>query len=142
MPGPDHILDKGALATGATAYTFGELLVLAAGSTLQPFQVARATASAALQIIGVCQENLEVAKLTTGKAYINVRILGISRVIAGAAITAGAMVGPSASQAARAAGVTRAIAGAQPAPVFGVALNAAAANGDYIDVLLTPYNAF
>jgi hypothetical protein len=142
VPGQDHILDKGALATGATAYTFGEVLVLAAGSTLSPFQVARATAAAGLQVIGICQENLEVAKLTTGKAIINVRIMGISRVLAGGVIAAGAIVGTHATQAARAAAVTRAAAGAQPAATFGVALTASAANGDYIDVLLTPYATF
>jgi hypothetical protein len=142
VPGPDHILDKGALATGSTAYTFGEVLVLAAGSQLAPFQVARATAAAGLQVIGVAQETLDVAKVLTGKANINVRILGISRVLAGGVIAAGATVGTHATQAARAAAVTRAIAGAQPAFAFGVALTASAANGDYIDVLLTPNATF
>jgi hypothetical protein len=133
--GPNFVLDKGFLATGATAYAFGEPLVLAGAGD----QVARAGAAAA-NVIGVCQEDVEVAKIVTGKAVVDTRILGISRVLAGAAIARDAFLAVDAT--CRAVTQARAIAGAQPVPVFGRALTAATAAGDMIDVLLTPGNTY
>jgi hypothetical protein len=129
--GPNFVLDKGFRATGSTAYAFGEPVVLTGDGQ----SIARAGA-AATNVIGVCQEDLEVAKLNTGKAILDVRVLGISRVIAGAAIARDARVAVDAT--CRAVTQARAAAGAQPAAVFGIALTAAAAAGDHIDVLLTP----
>jgi hypothetical protein len=129
--GPNFVLDKGFRATGSTAYAFGEPVVLTGDGT----QMARAGAGAT-NVIGICQEDCEVAKVLTGAAILGVRVLGISRVLAGAAIARDARVGVDAT--CRAVTVARAAAGAQPAPVIGIALTAATAAGDTIDVLLTP----
>jgi hypothetical protein len=129
--GPNFILDKGFLATGATAYAFGEPVVLTGDGT----SIARA-GTGAINVIGVCYEDLELVRLQTGKAIIDVRVLGIARVLAGAAIARDAKVGVDAT--CRAVTVTRAAAGAQPAAVFGIALTAATTAGDFVDVLLTP----
>jgi hypothetical protein len=129
--GPNFVLDKGFLATGATAYAFGEPVVLTGDGT----SIARAGAGAT-NVIGICQEDLELAKLTTGKAILDTRVLGISRVLCGAAVARDARLAVDAT--CRAVAVTRAIAGAQPAAVFGIALTAATTAGDFVDVLLTP----
>jgi hypothetical protein len=134
MAGPNWVgLDKGHLATGGSqAYKLGESVVL--GATQD--QVARAT-SAGAQVLGVCQEDIDAAKVNTGKAVINIRMLGISYCIAGAAIAIGAKLTNDTS----ARVVTQAGAVGSGSPVMGVALSAAAAAGDLIQVMLTPYNA-
>jgi hypothetical protein len=84
-------------------------------------------------VLGICQEPLDTTRLATGKAVIGVRLLGISRVIAGGAVTVAGKVSNNTS--------ARAVAGgAAGTASFGVALTAAAADGDMIDVLLTPGN--
>lgn len=132
--GPNYVLDKGFLAEGGSVeYKFGEIVVH--GTALQA--VARATTAAATNLfVGVCQETVDAAKVATGKVFVDVRVLGIARVIAGAAVTKGSRVTNDTS--ARATAVTRAGAGVQPAHVLGIALTPAAAAGDHIDVLLTP----
>jgi hypothetical protein len=135
MPGPDHILDKGFVCTGSAAYAFGEAVVQGSTNT----SCARATSAGSL-VLGVCQENVDAVKVTTGKASAGVRILGITRCIAGGAVARGARVTNDTN--ARAVAVTRAAAGAQPANVFGVALSPASQAGDTFDVLLTPANTF
>jgi hypothetical protein len=127
----------GFLATGSTAYALGEVVVLSAGSTLEPSQVARATTTRGL-VIGVCAENLDAVKAATGKAHISIQLEGIAKVIASAAIAQGAYVANSGTVAARAMSAAQVAGGSVPLPVFGIALTAAAANGDIIDVLLTP----
>jgi hypothetical protein len=133
MPGSDHILTKGALVTGSAAYKLGDLLILSTASTTYPFQVAKSTASTD-RIIGVANEALDVGKVTTGKAFIGVNMLGVCKVIAGASLSQGARVMPGASGTAAQA-ITAATATNIP---FGLALTAAGAQGDIIDVLLTP----
>jgi hypothetical protein len=126
--GPNYILDKGFVAQGSTAYAFGELVVISA----------RATSAGSL-VLGVCQEALDATRLTRAggtKAVIDIRLLGISRVIVGAAVAVGARLTNDAS--ARAVTRTKAIAGAQPLETFGIALTAASAAGQQVDVLLTP----
>jgi hypothetical protein len=135
MPGPDHILDKGFTTTGSTAYAFGEAIVQGSTNT----SCARASVANSL-VLGVCQENLDATKVTTGKAAANVRILGITRVIAGGAVARGARVANDVN--ARGVAQARAVAGAQPANVFGVALSPASQAGDTFDVLLTPGATF
>jgi hypothetical protein len=136
--GPNYVLDKGFLAQGgAVAYTFGEVLI--PGSVVQ--SCARATsASATVAPLGICQETVDAAKIGTAKAFVDVRLLGIARVIAGATITVGARLTNDTS--ARATPVTRAGAGAQPAAVFGIALTGTTTVGEHIDVLLTPGATF
>src|SRR3954451_18366998 len=110
--GPQYILDKGHVATGATAYTFGELVVSNGDGT----KCARATGAASV-IRGVCMETLDVAKLTTGKAVIDIRMLGIARVLAGAAVAVDAKLTNDAT--------CRAVTGgAAGTPSFGIALTA------------------
>jgi hypothetical protein len=130
--GPNHVLDKGFRTTGATAYTFGEIVTISTDGTT----IARDTSAGSLGAKAIVQESIDAEKVVTGKAIINCRVLGISRVIAGAAVPLGSRVTNDVN--ARAVAVTRAAAGAQPAPVFGQALTAAANPGDQIDVLLTP----
>jgi hypothetical protein len=127
--GPNYVLDKGFLAQGATAYAFGEGVVF--GSVEQ--SVVRATtALTAPGFFGVVQEDLDATRLATGKAVVGVRILGITRAIAGAAVAKGALLVNDTS----ARLVTQG--GAAGTPSVGIALTAATNAGDHIDVLLTP----
>jgi len=130
MAGPNFIgLDKGFLATGGSqAYLYGECVTLTAADT-----VARNTVADVVNL-GICQENLDAAKTNTGKAVVNVRIMGISRAIAGAAIVVNAKLTNDTS----ARVVTQA--GAAGTAVLGIALEPAASAGDWIAVLLTPFN--
>lgn len=141
--GPQYVLDKGFLATGATAYAFGEIVKLVVGIgnfTTTVNSVVRNTTATVLTtadtMLGVCQEDLDAVRLATGKAEIGVRLMGIARVQTGAAVTVGKFVTNDAT--ARAIAVTKATAGAQPVPVLGYALTGATASGQFIDVLLTP----
>jgi hypothetical protein len=127
--GPNYVLDKGFVATGSAAYTMGELVTLSGDGT----KAARATSAGAL-CIGVCQENVDAAKVTTGKVVFDVRLLGIARVLSGAAVA----VGDRLANDATARAVASAPAAGVNANVFGVALTAATGAGQYIDVLLTP----
>jgi hypothetical protein len=133
--GPNYVLDKGVLSTGSTAYAFGELVVMSTDAT----KSARAT-TANSAILGVNYENADAAKVSTGKAVLDTRILGIARVLAGAALSAGDHLTNDTT--ARAVTRTRAAAGAQPNPSFGVAFTAATAAGQFIDALLTPFDTF
>ena len=130
--GPNYVLNKGLLATGAAAYVFGELGIQSGDGT----SVARAVTPNALGLLVVIQEDLDTVRLATGKAVINCSLLGIDRVVAGAAVAVGDRVTNDAT--ARAETRARTIAGAQLLPTFGVALTAASAAGQHIDVLLTP----
>ena len=107
--GPNYVLSKGFLAqTPVTAYASGLLVIqgtveqsvitLSAANTLLPF--------------GVCTEDIDAAKIATGKAFIKVDLMGIARVKCGAAVTKGARISNDSSS--RGIVVTRAIAGAQP----------------------------
>jgi hypothetical protein len=128
--GPNYVLDKGHLATGSTAYAFGELCTSSGDGT----KCARAT-SAGSKIRGVCQETVDVAKITTGKVVVNLRMLGISRVLAGAACAVDdRLTNDTTARAVPVAGTV----GAKEC--FGVALTAATAAGQFIDVLLLPYS--
>jgi hypothetical protein len=85
----DHILSKGFLASSSAtaALTFGQLVAASAGSLLEPNQAVVALAGAGGagakggQILGVCMENVDLAKMVTGKAYFNVALHGIVDVI-------------------------------------------------------------
>jgi hypothetical protein len=126
--GPQYVLDKGFVLTGSTAYKFGECVVINGDGT----KCARATSAAAL-VLGVSQENIDAAKLTTGKVVHPIRLLGISRVLTGGAVAVGAKVTNDTS----ARAVTGGAAGTHS---FGIALTASTGAGQYIDVLLTPGN--
>jgi len=133
--GPNFILDKGFLVTGATAYARGECVVLTTDGTT----IARAT-TANSRCIGVVMEDMEVAKVTTGKAEIGIRILGIARVLAAGAVAVNDRVANDAT--CRVVTKTQTAAGSQPTPVVGTAMTAATQAGDFVDVLLTPGDTY
>lgn len=127
--GPNYVLNKGLLATGSTAYKAGECVTLSGDGT----KCARAT-SAAAAVVFVCMEDLDTTRLATGKAVIGVGMQGIVRVLTGAAVAVKDKVANDAT--------ARAIpGGAAGTASFGIALTAASAAGQYIDVLLTPGNS-
>jgi hypothetical protein len=146
--GPNYALDKGFLATGATAYAQFEIvrLIVNPNASLNTVmnaiqrETAAVTNATANLMWGVVQEPLDAIKLGTGKAILGTRLMGISRVLTGAAVPLGRFVTSDAT--ARAVAVTRATAGALPTPCLGYALTAASAAGQYIDVLLTPGEAY
>jgi len=129
--GADHVLTKGHLATGATAYKAGEAVVSSGDGT----KVARAT-SAGAKLRGVCQENLDTNRLASGKAVVGVNILGICRALAGGAIAVDDRVTNDTT--ARFVTVNAAVGSKECA---GIALTAATGAGVYFDLLLTPYGS-
>jgi hypothetical protein len=131
--GPNFVLDKGFKCTGSTAYTRGEVVVISGdGQT-----ATRATSAANLAgVLGVVMDTVDAEKVQTGKAQVAVRLLGIARCIAASSIAIGSRVGNT--TAAKVDDITRAAAGAQPAHALGLAMTPATADGDHIDVLLTP----
>lgn len=81
-------------------------------------------------VLGVLQENVDATKLATGKSVANVRVGGISKVVAGASLTVYTEIMSDTTG--------RAITAATSANrVQGLALQAAGAAGDIIDVYLT-----
>jgi len=129
--GANYVLNKGLLATGSTAYAFGEVVKLLADQ-----KCVRATSADDLGFLGVCQEDLDTTRLATGKAVIGVAFLGLVRVIAGAEVNVGDRVTNNTS--ARAVTRSRTAAGSQPKSTFGIAMTYASGDGVHIDVLLTP----
>src|SRR4051794_35314412 len=119
--GPNYVLDKGHVATGATAYKSGELVIAQGDGT----KVARAT-SAGAKVRGVCQEDIDATKVTTGKAVINVRMLSIARVLAGGAVAVDDRLTNDTT--ARAVPVAATVGRLE---TFGVALTAATAAGQF-----------
>lgn len=122
----NYVLDKGYIVEGsaaAVAYRFVGFGTTETTCDLTP------TANTAI-VLGVIMENIDVAKVLTGKATADVRILGIAPVTASAAITVGAPV--------RADADGRASAAVSTNQIVGLALQAAGAAGDIINVLLTP----
>lgn len=128
----DYVLDKGYIATGATAYVRGEL----ATKDSTGKKVSRATVVDVLTQIVPVGEDLDTTRLATGKVVINCKVLGVARVLSGAAILVDARVTNDAT--ARAVPRAQTAGGTAPKPVFGIALTPASAAGQEIDVLLTP----
>jgi hypothetical protein len=125
----DHILSKGFKVTTGKAYQRGMVMQLTA------FQTVDIATAGTQNIIGVCMEDLDQVKADTGKAAVGVDIMGVSRCIASAAIAVGARV--TATTGGKI--VTMTPAAAFPtARCLGIAMQAATANNDEIDVLLTP----
>jgi len=122
LPGANYTLDKGLLAQSALI-TFRAVK----GGTVDESCTAM-TAVTELPL-GVVQHGVVAADV--GKQIADVRILGITKMEASAAITRWVAVGAAADGRA----VT---AGAAGARMLGIALSAATAAGDWIDVLLTP----
>lgn len=136
MIGGNYVLSKGFLMTGSTAVRRGQLVVQATSTALQPTRCAIAEAITD-RVLGVLQEDLDVDKVLTGKAYVGVAILGIAECIAGEALSAGDRVSSNAGSAGPPDTRGRAIVADATSIPFGVAMADAAA-GDYVSVLLTP----
>jgi hypothetical protein len=90
--------------------------------------------------LGVCSEDIDIAKVSTNKAFIGVALLGIARVKCGAAVTKNSRI--TSDSTARGVAITRAIAGAQPQPCFGIALTATSNANEFFDMLLTPGGSY
>ncbi len=129
MAGPNFVLDKGyRVGTASVQVKEFEAVTLVDGVTVKRTDVAGA------RVLGVSQYDVPTTHQGTGRTVAGVRLLGISRGIAGAAIAVDASVAVNASgrfvTAAGAAGTT--------VEVVGRALTAASANGDHFDLFLTP----
>lgn len=127
MSGPNYILDKGyVVAAAATGVDFALAVMFAdaAGKTVQ------LTTGATVFTVGVAQDTIDDAKIATGKAVVNVRMIGITRAVAGAAFAVGVPMAPTAAG--------KFITAVATNRVCGVALTPAAADGDHFNMLLLP----
>jgi hypothetical protein len=123
-------LDKGAVVEVANGAMLKYRFVQMGTTSVQHVITVSASGGTAKNVLGISQEDIDAAKVATGKATINVRMFGISKVIAGAAVTAPDYVMSDASG--------RAIAATTGLMVRGLALTSATAAGDYIDVFVFP----
>lgn len=124
MAGPNYVLDKGFKAGGAIGrFRYVEF------SAVETVVQANYTAGGPDNLAGVCQEEISAGDATNGRIAA-VRLIGISRCIAGATITTGteARVMPDAQGRV----IPWATAGSK---MVGVALQDAVV-GDHVDVLL------
>jgi hypothetical protein len=130
--GPNYVLAKGFVVDPtATNVKAGRAAVLGSSNTVVT------TAGATADVLGIyVNDELDAAKVTTGKATMAVQLLGIVRCEAGAAVARRDRL--TTDSVGRAITKAQAAAGAQPGRVFGIALTPASAAGDMIDVLLTP----
>lgn len=140
--GPNHVLDKGFYVDPASsAINFGWAAVYSAvsqGNAGVLGDTIKATPSAGdVYIVGVLQETLDAAKVSTGKASVGVRVLGISRCVSDGSTT----IAPGDAVAVAADGRFKKTAGAvgSGSPIAGRAASpAAAVAGAVFDMLLTP----
>jgi Uncharacterized conserved protein (DUF2190) len=136
MPGPNYGLDKGFISDSAIGtagnlnHDYFRFVKLVPGTAER---VTQATV-AEEQVIGVAQNSVATADI--GKQVVDVRVDGISKVVAAAAVAIGARVTTDTSGRATSTGL------AAGDLVAGIALSSAAAAGDLIDVLLTPGATF
>lgn len=118
-------LDKGYLIEGsaaAVAYRFVSM-----GTTDQGVDI---TPTLGQLVLGVCMENIDATKVTTGKAVADIRLMGIAPVTVGTTpVTLGVEVSTQTDG--------RAIPALSTHRVAGIALQAGA-TGEIINVLLTP----
>lgn len=126
----NFVLDKGFKVEGvaaAVAYRFVGFGTANWSVTLTP------TANG--KVVGVLMENVDAAKVATGKVLANVRLMGIAPVKTAATIVRGDPIATDATGAAIVAttGATN--------QVVGIALESGA-SGDIIDVLLTQAGIF
>jgi hypothetical protein len=127
MSGPNYGLEKGYTLSNAGALQAIYRFVKFASTENSVLQQTAAT----IFTVGVTQNRIDATDSATGNAQISVRLLGISKVEAGAVVALGARVMTDSTGRA----ITAATTGNFP---VGVALQAAAAAGEWIDVLLTP----
>jgi hypothetical protein len=123
--GPNYVLDKGMLVQGSAAVVQGTLYQM--GTVDQSVTPHTAVNQRAF---GVAQENVDAARVATGKVFADFRVLGIARVICGAAVAKGARVSPDAAG--------KAITSVGSSIPAGIALSATSNANEHLDVLLTP----
>lgn len=122
MAGPNYVLDKGFVAGGAVErFRFVELN--AAGTSVTQSNAAGESS------IGVVQETASAGDATNGRV-VDVRLMGISRCIAGATLATAGVAVTTDNQG-------RVAAAAVGNQVLGILLTPAANAGDHVDVLLT-----
>jgi hypothetical protein len=127
MSGPNYILDKGYNLSNSGALQDIYRWVKFAADENKVTQVAAVTDKP----IGVVQQRVDAADSATGNVQVDVRIMGISKVEASAAIALMDFVAPTANGRAQTAVATQ--------YAQGIALQAATGAGQWIDVLLLPY---
>lgn len=140
MAGSNYVLDKGfavlstynsSAAAGVTAYR-----VVKVASTGLIDLATNATATSGN--IGVVQEAVDAAKVATGKAVVDVRLLGISKVVVQTATSLA--IGAKVMCGSAGGAIVAATAASEVLGII-VGSNASAgtiAAGDIVDVLLTP----
>lgn len=124
MSGPNSVLDKGFLATTQIRQYRAVKLDT---SEVQAVQVVD---TAGERAVGVIQDQALTDDRDVGERVVNVRMLGITWCVASAAIAAGVQVAVTAN-----GRIATATSGDIP---IGVTTNAADAEGDHVEVLLTP----
>jgi hypothetical protein len=127
MSGPNYVLDKGYNLSNSGALLDIYRWVKFAADENKVTQITAITDKP----VGVTQQRVDAADSATGNVQVDVRILGISKVEAAAAITLMDFVAPSVNGRAQTAVATQF--------AQGIALQAATAAGQWIDVLLLPY---
>jgi hypothetical protein len=152
MPGMDYGRSKAYLATGSVAYKRWQVVKNVTGTTLNPAQCAImvATTDAAVPPLGVCMEDLDVAKVNTGKAFINVALEGNVKAIwdgSGTTPAPGLYVGLSGGTAGTKDGQVTVVAATPGTAAFvigrildivGNSIGQAATAGDWLDIQLLP----
>jgi hypothetical protein len=121
--GPNFVLDKGYQAT--TAITQFRAVTQVADTGVKQ------TDAAAAVVLGVAQENISAADATSGRIA-DIRMMGITRAING---TAGAL---ARSTLVATDNTGRVVAATTGQAAVGLTLSAATAQGDQVDLLLTP----
>src|SRR5688572_6901317 len=122
MPGPNYVLDKGFRAEAAVSMFYP----VKAGANNEGVLPVSAVTD---KVVGWAQETASAQDATDGRV-INVRMMGITRAIAGAAIARGTPVKITAAG--------KVIAATASGPAHGVATYSVTADGDHVDVLITP----
>lgn len=122
MPGPNFVLDKGYTPTTAV----GQFRAVAYVTSDKQAVTLQTTAGALC--VGICQEEVPVGD--TPKRVVDIRMAGISRAVASAAVAVGAKVASTVD-----GRMATATTGQQ---VVGIATTGAGIAGDHFDVLLTP----
>lgn len=126
MPGPNMVLDKGLKATAAIKQFYCCILDTTTKEQVSP------TSSLGGQVVGVCQEEITTAFATRGRVG-NIRIMGISRVVADAAYPIGTRVRTAADGRVTALAATTA-----NQNQVGILTTATGAANDQADCILTP----
>lgn len=132
--GANFVLDKAwpVLSTYNSSAAAGMLAFrvvgFAAGGTVD------INATSTARSVGVTQENIDAAKIATGKAVADIRMMGISTVLCttAASIVLGSLVSPTTSGGVKLAVSTNIVVGVV------VGITGTIADGNLIQVLLTP----